>query len=100
MKLRSALLSAVAATVIALNSGCAYVHVHIPFDRDLNRTELGSKIGKASNYSVLWLTAWGDGSYAAAAKDGNIKVMKHADQEIQQYLLGVFVRRTTIVYGD
>jgi hypothetical protein len=80
--------------------GCAYVDVKTPYDTDLDKTELGSKKGTADAYSVLWLFAWGDASYAAAAKNGNIKVMKHADQEMYQFLFGAYTRWRVVVYGD
>ncbi|PLY01791.1 MAG: hypothetical protein C0624_09745 [Desulfuromonas sp.] len=81
-------------------SSCAYVHTRSPYDDNLDNTELGSKLGKASNHCILWLVAWGDGSYAAAAQDGEIKVMKHADVEVVSVLFGAYVRRTVLVYGD
>ena len=80
--------------------GCFYVNIRTPYDRNLNNTELGAKQGTASMHSVLWLVTWGDSSYAAAAKDGNIRILKHADQEVQSYLFGFYSRRTIIVYGD
>jgi len=83
-----------------LSAGCAYVNIRSPYDDNLQNTDLGSKKGIASAYSVLWLVSWGDASYAAAAKNGNIKVLKHADQEIQTILFGIFNRWTIIVYGD
>ena len=67
---------------------------------DLDRTELGTKVGRANNYSVLWLVAWGDGSYAEAAHNGEITVLRHADVEVFSVLFGLYVRRTVIVYGD
>jgi len=85
---------------VSLFSGCAYVHTRAPYDANLDNTEIGSKLGKASNYSLLWLVAWGDGSYAEAARNGNIKVMKHADIEVVSVLFGVYVRRTVLVYGE
>ena len=81
-------------------SGCAFVNIKTPFDTDLDKTELGSKRGTAQAYSLLWLVSWGDASYAAAAKNGGIKVMKHADQEMQQVLLGIYTRWRVVVYGD
>jgi len=81
-------------------TGCMYVHVKAPFDIDTNQTEMGTKIGKADAYSLFWLAAWGDASYATAAKNGNIRVIKHADQEIQQVLFGLYTRWTVIIYGD
>jgi len=86
--------------LLGLVSSCAYVNVKAPFDTDLNRTELGSKVGTAEAYSVLWLFAWGDASYAAAAKNGGITVLRHADQEYYQLLLGLFTRWRVVVYGD
>jgi hypothetical protein len=90
----------VALIMFVFVSGCAYVDIRTPYDDNLDKTELGTKVGMAHTYSILWLFAWGDGSYAAAAKDGDIKVMLHADQEVKQYLLGVYAKRTIIVYGN
>jgi hypothetical protein len=87
-------------SILLVFSGCAYVDIKTPFDTDLDKTELGSKRGTAQAYSLLWLVSWGDASYAAAAKNGDIKVMKHADQEMQQVLLGLYTRWRVVVYGD
>ena len=87
-------------TLLGLVNACAYVNVKAPFDTDLNRTELGSKVGTAEAYSLLWLFAWGDASYATAAKNGNITVLRHADQEYYQLLLGLYTRWRVVVYGD
>ena len=83
-----------------LAGGCAYVNTKTPYDTDLNLTDLGSKVGTAEAYSVLWLVAWGDASYEAAARNGHITVLKHADQEIFQVFLGVYSRWRVVVYGD
>jgi hypothetical protein len=80
--------------------GCAYTNIRSPLDTGLEKTELGTKCGTSSNYAVLWLFAWGDASYAKAAKNGGIKVMRHSDQELKQYFFGMFVKQSTIVYGD
>ncbi len=87
-------------SVLLVFSGCAFVNIKTPFDTDLDKTELGSKRGTAQAYSLLWLVSWGDASYATAAKNGGITVMKHADQEIQQVLLGIYTRWRVVVYGD
>ncbi len=91
---------ALLAVFVLFAGGCAYVNIKTPFDTNLDNTEFGTKIGKAHNYSLFWLVAWGDASYAAAAKNGKLKVMKHADQEIKQYFLGMYTKRTVVVYGD
>ena len=79
---------------------CAYVNVKTPYDTNLDNTVLGAKKGVAQAYSILWLFTWGDTSYATAAKNGNITVIRHADQEIQQILFGLYTRWRVVVYGD
>ncbi|MCJ8501618.1 TRL-like family protein [Desulfatitalea alkaliphila] len=81
-------------------SGCAYVHTKTPLDTNLHETELGTKIGTAQAHSIAWLVAWGDASYAAAARNGNITVLRHADQESFQVFFGFYTRFRVIVYGD
>ena len=44
--------------------------------------------------------AWGDAGTEAAARDGNIKVIKHLDVERNMWLFGLYARVTTIAYGD
>ena len=84
---------------LAILPGC-YVHTVIPLDQNLDRTELGAKEGRASTQGVLWLFAWGDGGTQAAARDGEITVVNHADREVYVVLGGLYSRLTTIVYGD
>lgn len=79
---------------------CAYVDIKTPYDSNLDNTELGAKKGIAQAYSVLWLFTWGDASYATAARNGHITVLRHADQEIQQVLFGLYTRYRIVVYGD
>ena len=81
-------------------SGCAYVNIKTPYDTNLDKTELGSKKGVAQAYSILWLFTWGDTSYATAARNGGITVIRHSDQQIQQILFGLYTRWRIIVYGD
>jgi hypothetical protein len=92
-----------AVVIIALTlslCSCAYVNIKTPFDTNLDKTELGTKKGVAQAYSILWLFSWGDTSYATAAKNGGITVIRHADQEIQQVLFGLYTRWRIVVYGD
>ncbi|MEW5733367.1 MAG: TRL domain-containing protein [Thermodesulfobacteriota bacterium] len=84
----------------ALVAGCAVSDIKTPLDLNLDRTELGSKTGVATAYSVLWLFAWGNAGYAEAAKNGGITVMRHADQETFAILGGLFTRWRVVVYGD
>ena len=83
-----------------LLTGCAYVNVKSPLDVDLDRTTLGEKIGVAEARSILWLFAWGDASYAAAAANGGITTLRHADQEVFNVLFGLYTRWRVVVHGD
>lgn len=49
---------------------------------------------------MLWLFAWGDASYAAAAANGGIATLRHADQEVFTVLFGLYTRWRVVVYGD
>ena len=87
--------------ILALvTSGCVYMKVQRPHDKNYERTELGSKIGKSELKSILWLFAWGDAGTKAAAENGGITVIKHADVEYYVVLLGLYTRITTVLYGD
>jgi hypothetical protein len=81
-------------------SGCLYSNIRFPLDEDLWKTELGSKVGVASNHSVAWLVAWGDAGVKEAAKNGSITTINHMDMGVKSYLFGLYTRRDTIVYGD
>lgn len=85
---------------VALLAGCAYMRVQRPLDEDFQETRLGSKVGRAYAYSVLWLVAWGDAGTRAAAENGNIEVIHHADREVLLWAGGAYTRMATIVYGD
>lgn len=98
--IRQALARALAAAALALVAGCAYTNVMIPLDTNLDRTELGAKTGEASSESVLWLFAWGDAGTQAAAKEGGITTIRHADRRIFSILFGLYYKQTTVVYGD
>jgi len=86
--------------VTALASGCMYTKVQRPYDDNYDKTELGSKEGRSSFQSVLWLFAWGDAGTKTAAKNGGITEIKHADAEYYVLLGGLYARVTTVVYGD
>jgi hypothetical protein len=82
-----------------LLAGC-FVNIKVPLDTDLDRTQLGTKVGESSAQSVLWLFFWGDSGTQAAAKQGEITTITHADRQIFTILFGIYARETTIVYGD
>jgi TRL-like protein family len=89
-----------AALCAQLLSGCVYLNATYPLDQDMNQTPVGSKVGRATQYSVLWAVAWGDSGIQAAASNGGLKVIHNADTHIDLYLFGLYARRTTIVYGE
>lgn len=96
--MKKALLSFCAFACLGLQ-GCLITDIQIPLDTDLQDTDLGDKTGHASYQSVLGLVAWGDAGTQAAAMDGGITTLKHADQQIFSILWGVYFRQTTVVYG-
>ena len=57
------------------------MNVKQPLDTNLENPKLGAKVGRREAKSILGLVAWGDASTQAAAKDGGIKTIRHADQE-------------------
>lgn len=85
---------------LLFSSGCLYTNITAPLDRDLHATELGSKVGKSEAQTVLGLVAWGDAGTQAAAKNGGITTLNHADTEIFSILGFVYARTRTVVYGD
>lgn len=84
----------------ALTSGCVYMNVQMPLDTNFEETQLGEKEGSASSYSVLGLVAWGDAGSKAAAEDGGIETINHADTNFLLILGGLFTCTTTVAYGD
>ncbi len=86
--------------LVLFGSGCLYSDITLPLDTNLQETELGSKVGRSSFKSVLWLFAWGDAGTQAAARDGDIRVLRHADTQTFLVLFGLYYTQQTIVYGD
>ncbi len=87
-------------SIAFFSSGCVFANYTTVLDTNLDRTELGDKVGSSKLQSVLWLVAWGDGGTQAAAKDGGITTLRHADTEILMVLFGLYYSQTTVVYGD
>ena len=81
-------------------SGCLYTNTTTPLDINMDETRLGEKTGEASSHSILWLVAWGDAGTKAAAENGGISQVNHADRRTRIILFGVYARQTTVVYGD
>jgi hypothetical protein len=88
------------ATLLLAATGCAFTDVKIPLDTDLDNTKLGTKVGESSSQSVLWMVAWGDAGIQAAAQQGGLTNITHADRKVFNILFGLYTRQTTVVYGD
>lgn len=86
--------------VALLLNGCIYTNIETPLDQDLDETRLGDKVGEASMRSVMWVAAWGDASTRAAAEQGGITVIRHADRKRLVVFFGIYAEETTVVYGD
>jgi len=86
--------------IALLVQGCAYTHIQRPLDTNYDRTSLGTKVGRSHSRSILWLFAWGDGGTKAAAENGGITIIRHADFQYRAVLFGLYARVTTVVYGD
>jgi hypothetical protein len=97
---RAAQLAIVSGFLALLASGCVYTNIQIPLDQNYDRTQLGTKVGQASSQSLLWLFAWGDGGTRAAADNGGITTIQHADRRFFSLLFGAYTRVTTILYGE
>ena len=80
--------------------GCIYTNITQPLDTDTERTEMGSKVGEAHAYQILYLVAWGDRGTKAAAEAGGITVVRHMDIRTLSILGFIYGRQSTIVYGD
>jgi len=81
-------------------AGCLYVNATTPLDTNLDETRLGDKVGESSLHAVLWLVSWGDAGTKAAAENGGISKINHADRRTEIYFFGAYARSTTVVYGE
>ena len=100
MKLNLCAPSAALALILLFAQGCVYSRIRMPLDDNFDNTELGSKEGKSTCRSLCYLFAWGDAGTRAAAENGKITVIKHADRETKIILFGLYTEMSTIVHGD
>jgi hypothetical protein len=80
--------------------GCLFANFKTTLDEDFDKTSLGPKRGEASAQAFLWLVAFGDAGTQAAAEEGQLAIVNHADKEILSVLFGLYYKETTIVYGE
>ena len=79
--------------------GILYTEVKVPSQLGDGKDVTYSKVGQASAKSYFTLIATGDASIDAAAKNGDIKVIKYVDYHVENFL-GMIGTYTTTVYGD
>ena len=79
--------------------GGAFNNTGAPLNLKLHGTELGTQQGRATATNVFGLISFGDASIAAAADNGGIREITHADAEFLSFL-GLFSTYTTVVYGN
>ncbi len=80
-------------------TGFAFTQMSAPLDTDFDGTRLGDRVGRSSTSVILGLVSWGDASIQAAAEQGEITTIRHADYEYDNYLY-FYQHFTVIVYGD
>ena len=78
--------------------GLMYQNTRAPLDVDYDSSKLGKK-GSASTECVLGLFSWGDASTEAAAQNGGVTTINHADYDFFN-VLSVYAKYTTTVYGN
>ena len=62
-------------------------------------TTISTKSGEASTMAVLGLVSWGDCSIEAAASDGGLRQVNHADYSYLN-ILGIWQKFTVKVHGE
>ena len=105
--MRRNVLVAAALLIGAMLTGCAMAPVVPPRGILFNDQqaplfggrEAGTKEGRASTYTLLFLVGWGDSSITAAARDAGISQIKMTNYEMFS-ILGLYQKYTTIVCGD
>lgn len=98
--------------VCAALNGCLYTSIRVPrayrsaTPSDVKADPSDKTVtGKACFHSILFLVAWGDGGYAAAAKEAlnenpsSILYDVQADRKVQSYLMGIYSRICTVLAG-
>jgi len=79
--------------------GILFTEVEAPLDPTVDPTVIVQKRGEAMASNVLGWVVTGDASIAAAARQGGITKVHHADYHYKN-ILGVYATFTTIVYGE
>lgn len=81
-------------------SGCMYSQVRVPMSSEFRNTKTVNKSGEATARSYCWLVAWGDAGLQKAAANGGLTTLEYADVEYLNICAGLYMSRTTIIYGN
>lgn len=79
--------------------GTVFTEIQAPLDITYDGSAVTGKSGVSESMAILGLVAIGDASANAAAKEGNITTINHADYEFFN-VMGVYQRYRTVVYGQ
>jgi uncharacterized protein (DUF1684 family) len=91
----------IAALLLSLSlTGCVYTDIRVPMSTEFRNTQTAKKTGTSSLRSVAWLVAWGDAGLQQAAANGQLSTLEYADHAFMNILFGLYMQRTTIVYGN
>lgn len=77
-----------------------------PLQIDMDATRPGPELGTASTYFIQdpiftgINLAWGDASIEAAAREGGLETVRHADYARFSFFLGIFQKMTVRAYGE
>jgi len=90
--------------VLAILAGCGMVYTGIKtpmpqLNSPVGET-MGSRVGKSTCTSVVWVVLVGDCSIKTAMDNGKLTKVHHVDTEINRILAGLYGTMTTVVYGD
>ena len=85
---------------VTLAPAYLYADHYAPLDTNFNNTQIaGLRKGESSVTNILGLISYGDAGALAAAEDGEISRIHHADYRFKN-ILGIWSKYTTIVYGE
>jgi hypothetical protein len=94
------LLALIMAVFMSCASGGAAINVSTGIAQaTVTDNTVGTKVGEAATQNVLGIAQWGDASVSAAAKNGGITKVATVDQK-KVSILGLYVKKTTIVTGE
>ena len=104
----------IVAGLVLLLGGCAgtapgrlYSNVTLPYSSDFSNTAIGSKRFVLDEYRLKepltgygMTVEWSDNSIKSAAAAAGISKIAYMEQQTVSFVLGIYSRRSLIIYGD